>query len=226
LAGLAGRTVARDGAYAAVGGDVAAVVLVVRIATLVEAIVVEDGVARTHPAAAARLLATASGHPVAADHEVLQRAIDAATPLIRSRLAAVQDARWRASDRDRLARRLIPWVLTAARRAARRGDGAQLGELDALVTRLASGMTAGEELLLEQLLSRRDALLVNDLLAWHRRLPAVGLAESSSRVELVAALQIQSREQIGSPGGKLSPAERPAASRQRPPQPSLRPSAM
>ncbi|MGE5801794.1 MAG: helicase-related protein, partial [Gemmatimonadota bacterium] len=40
LAGLAGRTVARDGAYAAVGGDVAAVVLVVRIATLVEAIVV------------------------------------------------------------------------------------------------------------------------------------------------------------------------------------------
>ena len=226
LTGLAGQTAARDGAYAAVGGDVAAVVLVVRIATLVEAIVVEDGVARTHPAAAARLLATASGDPVAADHEVLQRAIDAATPLIRSRLAAVQDARWRASDRDRLARRLIPWVLSAARRAARRGDGAQLGELDALVTRLASGMTAGEELLLDQLLSRRDALLVNDLLAWHRRLPAVGLAESSSRVELIAALQIQSREQTGWPGGKLSPAERPAASTQRPSQPSLRPSAM
>ena len=226
LAGLVGQTVTRDGACAAVAGAVSAVVLVVRVATLVEAIVVEDGVARTHPAAAARLLAAAcSGDAVAPDHEVLQRAIDAATPLIRFRLAAVQDARWRASDRDRLARRLIPWVLSAARRAARRGDGAQLGELDALVTRLASGMTAGEELLLEQLLSRRDALLVNDLLVWHRRLPAVDLAESSSGVELAAALQIQSREQTGSPGGKLSPAAVPTASTQRPDQEPLRPSA-
>jgi superfamily II DNA or RNA helicase len=226
LAGLVGQMVSRDGACAAVAGDVSAVVLVVRIARLVEAIVVEDGVARTHPNAAARLLATAySAKPVAADPEILRRAIDAATPLIRSRLAAVQDARWRASDRDRLARRLIPWVLSAARRAARRGDGAQLGELDALVTRLASGMTAGEELFLDELLSRRDPLLVSDLLAWHHRLPAAPVAEHASGIELVAALQIQSREQTGSPGGKLSPAAVPTASTQRPDQDPLRPSA-
>src|SRR2546425_9934440 len=38
-------------------------------------------------------------------NRLLQQAIDAAAPLIKSRLTAVQDARWRASDRDRLARR-------------------------------------------------------------------------------------------------------------------------
>src|SRR5213078_426348 len=103
----------------------------------------------------------------------LRAGIHAALPLIRSRLAAVQDARWRASDRDRFARRLIPWALSAARRAARRGDGEQLGALDALVSRLASGMTAGEELRLDDLLSRAEPLLVQDLLAWHHSLPPV-----------------------------------------------------
>jgi len=183
-----------DGAGAAVVGERSQTVLVVRIANLVEAIVVEAGVARTNPAAATRaLVAARTATPAPLDRGLLQQAIDSAAPLIRSRLEAVQDARWRASDRDRLARRLIPWVLSAARRAARRGDGAQLAELDALVTRLASGMTAGEELFLDDLLSRRDALLVSDLLAWHRRLPAVEVAEYASGVELVAALQIQCR---------------------------------
>ena len=111
-------------------------------------------------------------------------------PLIRSRLAAVQDARWRASDRDRVARRLIPWVLSAARRAARRGDGEQLTALDALVSRLAAGMTAGEELLLDDLLSRPEALLVQDLLAWHHGLPRVDAGDVPAGVELVAALTV------------------------------------
>lgn len=170
-------------------------VLVVRVANLVEAIVIEGGAARTSPAAAARILAAAAtAEPLVPDRRLLQQAIDAAAPLIKSRLAAVQDARWRSSDRDRLARRLIPWVVSAARRAARRGDGAQLSALDALVSRLASGMTAGEELLLEDLLARREPLLVNDLLAWHHGLPQVELAETQSTVELVAALQVtQSR---------------------------------
>jgi superfamily II DNA or RNA helicase len=182
------------GACAAALGDVAATVLIARIGNLVEAIVVEGGVARTNPAAATRLLSGArAARGATLDRRLLQQAINAAIPLIRSRLAAVQDARWRASDRDRFARRLIPWVLSAARRAARRGDGAQLEELDALVTRLASGMTAGEELMLESLLSRPEPLLVGDLLAWHGHLPDVGLAEASVGVELVAALQIQAR---------------------------------
>jgi hypothetical protein len=186
--------------------------LVVRIANLVETIVVEGGVARTHPAAAARFLAAAgAAEPIGLDRPTLREAIDLAIPLIRSRLAAVQDARWRASDRDRFARRLIPWVLSAARRAARRGDAEQLTALDTLVTRLASGMTAGEELLLEDLLARRDPLLVTDLLGWRQKLPQAEMGESPVTVELVAALMVlgpsaQFQKQIGSPAGRLSPA--------------------
>ena len=186
---LATGNCAPVGSCAAVAGEGDGAVLIVRIANLVEAIVVEAGVARTNPAAATRMLAeTSSGAARSLDRDVLRRAIAAAAPLIRSRLAAVQEARWRASDRDRLARRLIPWVLTAGRRAARRGDGAQLGALDALVSRLALGMTAGEELLLEDLLSRASPLVIADLLAWHERLPAVELHDCDARIELVAAL--------------------------------------
>src|SRR6267378_3097010 len=188
LAALA-AVAAPAGSCAAVTGDLPSVVLVVGIANLVEAIVVEGNVARTNPAAATRLLAAAvTAGPMAVDRALLQRAIDAAAPIIRARLAAVQDARWRASDRDRFARRLIPWVLSAARRAARRGDGEQLTALDALVSRLASGMTAGEELLLEDLLSRAQPLLVQDLLAWHDALPPAETGDSPIKVELVAGL--------------------------------------
>lgn len=179
------------GSCVAVVGERAETVLVVRIGRSVEAIVVEGEAARTNPAAAARILTVARGaQPIAVDRNLLRQAIDAAAPLIKSRLAAIQDARWRASDRDRFARRLIPWVLSAARRAARRGDGEQLSALDALVSRLASGMTAGEELLLEDLLSRPEPLLVQDLLAWHHALPAADAGDSPIKVELVAALMV------------------------------------
>src|SRR5437667_2217967 len=192
LATLASSTCgAALGAFAGVAGEEACTVIVVRIAKLVEAIVVEGNTPRTNPAAATRILAAArTKAPVDVDRNLLQQAIDAAAPLIKSRLAAVQDARWRASDRDRLARRLIPWVLSAGRRAARRGDGEQLGALDALVSRLASGMTAGEELLLEVLLSRQEPLLVPDLLAWHHGLPPADAGYSPIEVELVAALMV------------------------------------
>ncbi len=176
------------GACAAVVGEPGAV-LVVRIANLVEAIVVEGDVARASPAAAARMLAAAAtARSIPCDRDLLRQAIDVAVPLIRSRLAAVQDARWRASDRDRFARRLIPWVLSAARRAARRGDGEQLGALDALVSRLALGMTAGEELLLEDVLSRREPLAINDLLSWHQHLPPAQTGECSTAAELIAVV--------------------------------------
>src|SRR6185503_9504801 len=149
---------------AAVQGTSGATVLVVRIGSLADAFVVEEGVARGAPAAAARLMSEAwDADAVPLDREKLLSAIRIALPIIRARLAAVQDARWRASDRDRFARRLIPWVLSAARRAARRGDARQLRALDSLVCRLAAGMTAGEELLLDALLTRRDALTVRAL---------------------------------------------------------------
>lgn len=191
LATLASPTSAPPGSCAAVAGERACAVIVVRIATLVEAIVVEGETARTNPAAVARILTVARGaQPIAVDRKLLRQAIDAAAPLIKSRLAAVQDARWRASDRDRFARRLIPWVLSAARRAARQGDGEQLRALDALVSRLGLGMTAGEELLLEDLLSRHEPLLVHDLLAWHHGLPPSDTGDSPIEVELVAALLV------------------------------------
>jgi len=179
------------GSCTAIRGDQSCTVLVVRIGKVVEALVIEGESARANPAAAARILAAVGGaEPAVVDRTSLQRALDSAAPLIRSRLAAVQDARWRATDRDRLARRLIPWVLSAARRAARRGDGTQLSALDALVSRLASGMTAGEELLLDDLLSRTQPLLVHDLLAWHHALPPAETVDSTISVELVAALMV------------------------------------
>jgi hypothetical protein len=192
LSSLALREPGVTGCCAAALGDAPAVVLVVRLGGVVEAFVVMDGVARANPAAASRLLTAAvTAKPAAADRATLQQAIELAAPLIRSRLAAVHDARWRASDRDRVARRLIPWVLSAARRAARRGDGDQLEALDALVSRLASGMTAGEELSLDELLSQPEPLVVEDLLQWHRNLPRVDPVDAAPSVALVAALQIR-----------------------------------
>lgn len=177
------------GACAAVTADRPATVLVVRIGDCVEAIVVEDQVARAGAAAATRMLVDSwTARSVPLDQEALRRAIHAAVPLIRARLAALQDARWRASDRDRFARRLIPWVLSAGRRAARRGNAEQLRALDGLVSRLALGMTAGEELLLDDLLGDEKALSVADMLAWHQRLPPALATESSANIQLVAAV--------------------------------------
>jgi hypothetical protein len=180
---------ARRAVCAAIVGERDVSLLIVRIGACVDAIVVEGKVARASPAAATRLLAnTMTAEPATLDRIALQRAIAAAIPLIKARIGAVQDARWRASDRDRFARRLIPWALSAARRAARRGNADQLRGLDGLVSRLALGMTAGEELLLEDLLAQKEPLTVRDMLAWHERLPPPESEESGTTVELVAAL--------------------------------------
>jgi len=195
LGELARRTgdAAPVGTWAAVRGEREATVLVARIGRLAEAIVVEGDVARADPVAATRLLAyAATAEPVACSPERLRKAVEAAVGLVRNRLAAVQDARWRATDRDRLARRLIPWVLSAGRRAARRGDALQLTALDGLVSRLASGMTAGEELLLDDILARPEPLAVRDLLEWHTRLPPVRDDDAGADIELVAALCVDS----------------------------------
>src|SRR6266516_368884 len=60
--------------------------------------------------------------------------------------------------------------------------------LDALVSRLALGMTAGEELLLEDLLAGRAPLAMRDVLAWHERLPPVATDAEAPHVELIAAV--------------------------------------
>ena len=191
LYGLAARagSPATPGACAAVPSAEPAIVLVVRLGGLVEGVVVTDAGARADPARATRLLEqAAAAEPAPFDRAALERGIRRAAPLLRGRLAALEDARWRAAHRDRLSRRLIPWVLAAGRRAATRRRHADLARLDALVSRLALGMSAGEELLLEELLARRGPLTVRDVLAWHERLPRLGTGAEAPQVELVAAI--------------------------------------
>src|SRR5438067_1865033 len=76
----------------------------------------------------------------------------------------------------------------APRRAAARRRQSELARLDALVSRLALGMTAGEEVLLDELLGRRAPLTVRDVLAWHERLPRPAGVSDPPAVRLEAAL--------------------------------------
>jgi hypothetical protein len=171
-----------------------AVVLVIRIEGRVEAFVGNDAGVRADPERATALLERAAGGgaelaPVAPAHRsLLDQTIRQAVPLCRRRLDAIEAARWRAADRDRLSRRLIPWVLAAARRAAVQRRPAELLRLDGLVSRLALGMTAGEELLLEELVARRAALSIRDVLAWHERLPARQETQATPQIDLVTAV--------------------------------------
>jgi hypothetical protein len=186
-----GEAVLAPGAWAVVSGNHPSVVLVVRLGALVEAVVVDRGGARVDPALATVCLEQAR-LPIqhATARVILDDAIERAGPLLRDRLRAIADTRWRAGDRDRPGRRLIPYALAAARNAARRGDAVTLARLDGLVTRLASGMTAGEELLLEQLLEGSAPLSAADLLGWHERLPALTVGAETPTTELIAALVV------------------------------------
>ena len=186
--------VAPPAGWACVTAPPAAVVLIVRFGGthgLAEAIVVDGSGCRFDPDRATTLLASAGAAPTsvhAADRAAVAAALALAAGLVRDRIQVLTAARWRAADRDGIGRRLVPWVLAAARRAARAGRASRLGRLDALVTRLARGMSAGEELLLRELIERGRPLLVDDVLAWHERLPPLGPEPPGLTVELVAAL--------------------------------------
>jgi superfamily II DNA or RNA helicase len=188
LAARAGPAAAA-GTCAAVTAVERTVVLVVRIGGRVEGLVVTDAGVRVDAARAAALLERAAvAEPAPLDRAAVEQAIRQAAPLLRSRLAALEDARWRGAHRDRLSLRLIPWVLAAARRAATRRRHTDLARLDGLVSRLGRGMTSGEELQLEELLARRTPLSVRDVLAWHERLPPLVADPGVPHVELVAAM--------------------------------------
>jgi len=189
------------GAVSAVREGPNAVVLVVHlVAGFTEAIVTDETGAHADPERATALLEQgAAGTPAVVDAERLRRALRQAAPLVQDRLAAAEDGRWRASDRDGLGRRLIPYALTAARRAARRGHRAALARLDELVTRLSRGMTAGEQLLLEDLLRRRRSLTVADLLAWDARLPPAGPRLEPPSPTLLAAVVLGALGSEGPP---------------------------
>jgi len=181
------------GVAAAVSGERDAIVLIVRMGAAVEALVVDDAGPRVDPDRATACLEGAVGGTSPArplDRSALGSAVAVAASLVRARLAAIADARWRAGDRDRLGRRLIPWALAEAYRAARRRQAGCLAVLDGLVARLAVGMTAGEELQLDALLERHTPLTIAALLAWHERLPPIDEPAAAPEAELVAALQI------------------------------------
>ncbi len=168
-----------------------ACVLVMRLGELVEAIVVERGVATANAGRAASLLEEAAyAPPLPVDRTMLDQAIRIAAPLLRDRCAAIAAARWRTADRDGVGRRLVPLVLASARRAARAGHGERLARLDALVARLSGGQAAGEAVLLEQLLERRRPLDVDDLLAWHDHLPPLTEGVDTPEAQLVAAVML------------------------------------
>jgi hypothetical protein len=186
----AGAEPAPAGAVAAVAGVGDATVLVIQIGDLADAFVVTGGRARADPAHATELLVRAADATARTpDRAALQQAVAAVAPFVAKRLAAVQAARWRAPDRDRLARRLMPLALHAARQAARSGDSVRLATLDHLVHRLARGMTAGEELLLADLVEHPAPLGTRELLAWHAALPPLTDPQASADVRLVAAVQ-------------------------------------
>ncbi len=187
----AGPEPAPEGAVAAVTDDADATVAVIRMGDLAEAFVVQAGRARADPVRAAELLQRVTRATArAVNRAVLERDIATVAPLVSARLAAIQAARWRSSDRDRIARRLVPLVLQAARHAARSHDGIRLATLDQLVHRLARGMTAGEEALLAELVERPAPLGVGDLLAWHATLPPLADPHARPDVALIAIVQL------------------------------------
>ena len=191
LQGLDRAAPAAPGACVAVRGTEDAVVLVLRIGALAEAVVVRGETARADPVSATALLAAALIAPAREiDRARLDHALRVAAPLVRARLGLLMDARWRSADRDQAGRRLIPLALADARRAARRGDRIRLARLDALIARLAAGPTAGEELALAELLERRAPLAIAELLAWDARLPPLDSETPAPVAELVAAVCI------------------------------------
>lgn len=168
-----------------------AVVLVIALGADIEAIVVAGGVARADPEEATTLLEHAhEATPAPTDGTAIARAMQAAAPLIRARLADIAAARWRAADRDRPGRRLIPMVLAAARRAARAGHGDRLARLDALLARLTGGLTAGEGLLLDDLIGDHRPFDVTNLLAWHDALAPIASSTEAPIPRLVAAIRL------------------------------------
>lgn len=179
------------GVSAAVTGSRDVVVLVIALGADVEAIVVEDGVARTDPGHTTGVLEEARDAGAAVvDGDAIMGAMRVAAPLVRARLSEIAAARWRAADRDRPGRRLIPMVLAAARRAARAGRADRLGRLDGLVARLTGGLTAGEGLLLDDLIAGHRPFDVTNLLAWHDGLAPVAASPEAPIPRLVAAIRM------------------------------------
>lgn len=186
-----------DASVCAVEGRESGVLLVVSVGGTAEAIVVRGSGVTTDPRVVCQLLeeaASASTRPL--DTAMLRAAICRAAPMLRKRLDLAASARWRAGDRDQLSRRLIPMVIRDARRAAREGNAPRVAELDAVIERLGSGMTAGEEFSLARLVEGPLPLTVDALCQWSRLLPTLHSPVPSPEIRLVAGIVVRT----GDPG--------------------------
>jgi hypothetical protein len=81
-------------------------------------------------------------------------------------------------------------VVRAARRAAREGDEPRVRQLDRVMERLGRGMTAGEELALDTLVTGPFPLTVDGLCDWSDRLPATGSRCEAPSLRLEAAIVV------------------------------------
>ena len=187
LAGAVG-----PGEVCAVTGEEDAVAVVIAVGASCEVAVVRPAGVTADPGAAVRLFEAAAAAPgIPLDPSAVREAVAAVAPLIRRRVAALAASRWRAGDPDQMSRRLIPLVVTEARRAARAADDARLTRLDALLARLGRGMTAGEEGGLDALVEDPAPLTTARLLSWHAGLPPIATEEPRPDIRLVAAVVVR-----------------------------------
>ena len=183
------------GEACAVRGAESSVALVVEIGDAREAWVVTPRGITTDPECLVRTLGrAASARPLTVDRVAVHDAVARVAPALRRRIDLLGAARWRAPDRDQLSRRLIPMVVMDARRAARLGHGARVARLDAVIERLGRGMTAGEELALDDLVASPSPLTCDRLLEWSERLPAFGSRSDVPALRLVAAVVVRPGE--------------------------------
>jgi hypothetical protein len=183
-----------EGSVCSVAGRELSVLLVLSVGGTAEPIIVRESGVTSDPRVACQLLEDAALAPAApCDYAVLRAAIRRAAPDIRKRLDQLASARWRAGDRDQLSRRLIPMVIREARRAARSGNAPRVTELDAVVARLGSGMTAGEELSLAALAESPAPLTVDALCDWSEGLSALGPRDAPPELRLAAAIVVHHR---------------------------------
>lgn len=181
-----------SGSWVTVRGCREMVLLVVSVGAIATPFVVsEDGVTGDPVVACGVLEESARADALPPDRCALRTAVSRAAPAIKKRLALLAASRWRAGDRDQLSRRLIPMAVTAARKAAREGDGVLVGRLDQLVQRLGAGMTAGEEFALAELAEGPLPLSVERLLAWSERLPANAPRHDTPEIRLEAAIVVR-----------------------------------
>ena len=82
-------------------------------------------------------------------------------------------------------------VIREARRAAREGNAPRVAMLDALVERLGSGMTAGEELSLSDVSESSLPLTVDRLVEWHSFLPPPSSRSGAPDLRLLAAIVVR-----------------------------------